>query len=252
LGNDLHSPLSGRVTSKFGGSGKHRNKILVGISIAAIIPFALSTFAASITVGSGQLTFGQGSEQAISCDNQVYVAMNQEWHSAPTPADPTSGFFRVRSMTVSHFNLLTCQNTKLRMRLINMAAQEIPLGSIPGSTVLQITVPDSQNPGNVSDPAALSLAYFNGVGDLLSGVMQASASLQTSGVSVYDGSPLSPTSADVTFYIDPSQAVNIDASTVGRVTVETVNAPTQPGATPAGTTAPQVTPSSSPSPTANS
>lgn len=249
LGGGLNSPLSGRVTSRFGGAGKYRNKILVGVGVAAIVPFVLSTFAASITVGSGALTFGQGSEQAVACDNQVYVAMNQEWHSAPTQTDTTAGFFRVRSVTVSHFNLQSCQDSKLRVRLINMAGQEIPLGQIAGSTVLQIAVPNSQNTGNTSDPAALQLAYLNGVGDPLSGVMQAAANVQTSGVSVYDGTPLSPSSADVTFYIDPSQAVDIDAATVGRVTVETVNNPSAPVATPPSVPAtPAPNPSSSSSP----
>lgn len=244
MGSNLNSPLSGRVTSRFGGTGKYRNKILVGVGVAAIVPFVLSTFAASITVGSGSLTFGQGSEQAVACDNQVYVAMNQEWHSAPTPTDSTAGFFRVRSVTVSHFNVQSCQASKLRVRLINMAGQEIPLGSIAGSTVLQIAIPASQDPGNVSDPAALQLAYLNGVGDPLSGVMQSAALLQTSGVSVYDGTPLSPSSADVTFYIDPSQAVDIDAAAVGRVTVETVNNPSAPVATPASTPVSTPAPSS--------
>jgi hypothetical protein len=249
LGGGLNSPLSGRVTSRFGGAGKYRNKILVGVGVAAIVPFVLSTFAASITVGSGALTFGQGSEQAVACDNQVYVAMNQEWHSAPTQTDTTAGFFRVRSVTVSHFNLQSCQDSKLRVRLINMAGQEIQLGQIAGSTVLQIAVPNSQNTGNTSDPAALQLAYLNGVGDPLSGVMQAAANVQTSGVSVYDGTPLSPSSADVTFYIDPSQAVDIDAATVGRVTVETVNNPSAPVATPPSVPAtPAPNPSSSSSP----
>ena len=246
LGSGLNSPLSGRVTSRFGGSGKYRNKIVVGVALAAVVPFVLSTFAASITVGSGSLTFGQGSEQAVSCDNQVYVAMNQEWHPAPTPSDSTAGYFRVRSVTVSHFNIQTCQETKLRIRLINMAGQEIPLGSIAGSTVLQIATPSAQNVGNISDPAALQLEYLTGIGDPLSGVMQAAANVQTSGVSVYDGTPLSATSADVTFYIDPSQSVNIDASTVGRVTVETVNNPSAPVTTPATVTSP------TPSPTATS
>jgi hypothetical protein len=46
------------------------------------------------------------------------------------------------------------------------------------------------------------------------------------GTSIYDGSALSPQSADVTFYLDPSaQLVNIDGQNVGRTTVESVNNP---------------------------
>ena len=224
--NDLNSPLSGRVTSRFGGSGKQRSKILLGVSLAAAVPLLVSTFAASVTVGSGNLNFGQGSEQAVSCDSQVYVALGQEWHSAPTPTDSTAGFFRVKSVTVSGLNLVACQNTKLRVRLIDMQGKEIQIGGAAGATVLQISVPQSEQPTSTSDAAVLGLSYLTGGGDLISGVMQAQASLSVAGTSVYDGSTLSPNSADVTFYLDPtSQTVNVDGQMVGRTTVESVNNP---------------------------
>lgn len=224
--NDLNSPLSGRVTSRFGGSGKQRSKILLGISLAAAVPLLVSTFAASVTVGSGNLNFGQGSEQAVACDSQVYVALGQEWHSAPTPQDSTAGFFRVKSVTVSGLNLVACQNTKLRVRLIDMQGKEIQIGGAPGATVMQISVPQSEQPTSTSDAAVLGLSYLTGGGELISGVMQAQASLSVAGTSVYDGSTLSPNSADITFYLDPtSQTVNVDGQLVGRTTVESVNNP---------------------------
>jgi hypothetical protein len=53
--------------------------------------------------------------------------------------------------------------------------------------------------------------------------MAASVGLNVSGTSVYDGSTLSNTSADVTFYLDPTASlVNIDGQQVRRATVETV------------------------------
>ena len=224
--NDLNSPLSGRVTSRFGGSGKQRSKILLGISLAAAVPLLVSTFAASVTVGSGNLNFGQGSEQAVACDSQVYVALGQEWHSAPTPQDSTAGFFRVKSVTVSGLNLVACQNTKLRVRLIDMQGKEIQIGGAPGATVMQISVPQSEQPTSTSDAAVLGLSYLTGGGELISGIMQAQASLSVVGTSVYDGSTLSPNSADITFYLDPtSQTVNVDGQLVGRTTVESVNNP---------------------------
>ena len=224
--NDLNSPLSGRVTSRFGGSGKQRSKFLLGISLAAAVPLLVSTFAASVTVGSGNLNFGQGSEQAVACDSQVYVALGQEWHSAPTPQDSTAGFFRVKSVTVSGLNLVACQNTKLRVRLIDMQGKEIQIGGAPGATVMQISVPQSEQPTSTSDAAVLGLSYLTGGGELISGVMQAQASLSVAGTSVYDGSTLSPNSADITFYLDPtSQTVNVDGQLVGRTTVESVNNP---------------------------
>ena len=195
-------------------------------AIAASVPFLMSTFAASVTVGSGNLTFGQGSQQAVACDPQVFVAMGQEWKSAPTPTDTTNGFFRVKSVTVSNVDLLACQNTKLRVRLINAAGQEIQVAATPGATVLQMAIPATDGQVSSSDPSVLGLGYLTGDGGVISGIMNASISLATAGTSVYDGSNLSPNSADVTFYLDPTQtAVNIDGQTVGRVTVEAVNNP---------------------------
>ena len=221
----LHSPLSGSVKSRFGGSGRSRSKIAAALAVIVSIPFFVSTFAASITVGSGSLTFGQGSQQAVACDPQVYVALAQEWKSAPTPTDPTAGFFRVKSVTVSGVDLVACQRTKLRVRLINMQGQEIVLGP-SNATVLQMSVPTSAAPESSSDPAVLALGYLTGPGDVVSGVMYASINLSTSGTSIYDGSTLSANSADITFYIDPTQQnINIDGAAVGRTTVESVNNP---------------------------
>ena len=217
--------MSGRVNSRFGGSGKQRSKILIGVALTAAVPLLLSTFAASVTVGTGNLNFGQGSEQAVACDSQVYVSLGQEWHSQPTPTDSTAGFFRVKSVTVSGLNLVACQNTKLRVRLINMQGKEIALGT-DSATVLQISVPQTDQPQSTSDSAILGLGYLTGDGQVISGVMQAQANLSVAGTSIYDGSTLSPQSADVTFYLDPSQQlVNIDGQAVGRTTVESVNNP---------------------------
>jgi hypothetical protein len=226
----LNSPLSGSVKSRFGGSGKSRSKFFAIAAIASSVPFLMSTFAASVTVGSGTLTFGQGSQQAVACDSQVYVAMGQEWKSSPTESDATNGFFRVRSVTVSNVDLVSCQNTKLRIRLIDGAGKEVQLGGTQGATVLQIAVPSTDGQVSTSDPAVLGLGYLTGDGAVISGVMNAAVSLSTAGTSVYDGSTLSPNSADVTFYLDPTQStVNIDGQSVGRVTVESVNNPRAQG-----------------------
>ena len=229
LSPGMYSPLSGSVKSRFGGSGRIRSKIVVAVTAIAAVPFLLSTFAASVTVGSGALNFGQGSQQAVACDPQVYVALAQEWHSAPTATDTTAGFFRVKSVTVSGLNLVACQHTKLRVRLINSQGQEIVVGP-SDATVLQMAVPTSDAPTSTSDAAALGLTYLTGTGDLISGVMNASISLLTSGTSIYDGSVLSATSADVTFFLDPTQqSINVDGANVGRTTVETVNNPNAMG-----------------------
>jgi len=223
----LQSPLSGRVSSGFGGGkSRHKNKIIIGAALAGVVPFLVSTFAASVTVGSGALEFGQGSQQAIACDPNVFAAISEEWHSAPTPQDASAGFFRVRGVTVSNLDLTSCRGKKLRVRLISTVGAELPVGPMPEAHVLQISLPNVDAPVTTSDAGALSLAYLTGEGSGVSSPMAASVSLNVSGTSIYDGSDLSVTNADVTFYLDSTATlVNLDGQTIGRTTVETVNNP---------------------------
>jgi hypothetical protein len=223
--NDLNSPLSGRVKSNFGGVGRHKSKIIFGTALIALVPMLVSTFAASVTVGSGSLEFGQGSQQAVACDENVFVALGEEWHGAPTPEDSSAGYFRVRTVTVSNLNVESCANKRLRIRLVDGSSKELQIGSIPGATVFQIAIPAAAPASNITDSVALGLTYLSGTGQLLSGAMAATAVLNVSGTSVYDGSSLTTQSADVTFYVDPSATqVNIDGQLVRRATVETVAA----------------------------
>ena len=238
MAGGLNSPLSGKVTSGFGGNGRYKNKILLGTVVIGIVPFVLSTFAASVTVGNGALEFGQGSQQAVACDSNVFAAISEEWHSQPTEEDTSAGFFRVKSLTVSNLDLLSCRGKKLRVRLIDTVGADSPMGIPDGHNneprVLQISLPDLDAPESTSDSAGLALSYLTGDGMFLSTDMRAAVSLNITGTSIYDGSDLNPQSADVTFYLDsptdqvanPRQ-INIDGQIVGRTTVETVNNPTR-------------------------
>ncbi|MEI7931197.1 MAG: hypothetical protein WCH97_06745, partial [Actinomycetes bacterium] len=68
--------------------------------------------------------------------------------------------------------------------------------------------------------------YLTGDGQPIVGTLAANIAVGISGTSVYDGTPLTTTSADVTFYLDPTATVvNIDGAQVRRATVETVNNP---------------------------
>ena len=243
----LHSPLSGPVNSGFGGgSKKYKSKIVAGVTVIALVPFLLSTFAASVTVGNGALEFGQGSQQAIACDSKIYIAMGEEWKSAPAQNDPSAGFFRVRSVTVSNLDLQNCAGKKLRVRLIDGSSQEISLGNIPDAKVLQISLPNPMPVQNISDSTALLLTYLTGTGSPIAGTLAATVSIGVTGTSVYDGSVLSASNADVTFFIDPTASVvNIDGQQVFRTTVETIDNPSAqvvPSASPTPTPSPTVTP----------
>jgi hypothetical protein len=185
MSNDLNSPLSGRVTSNFGGVGRHKSKIIFGTALIALVPMMLSTFAASVTVGSGNLEFGQGSQQAIACDSNVYVAMGEEWHGSPTAEDSSAGFFRVRTITVSNLDIQSCAGKRLRVRLVDGSSNELQIGSAQGATVFQVAIPQSVPDSNITDSATLGLSYLSGTGQLVSGAMAASAVLNVSGTSVY-------------------------------------------------------------------
>ena len=249
MGRNLNSPLSGRVDSGFGGSGKFKHKIIFGTAILTAIPLVLSTFAASVTVGTGSLEFGQGSQQATACDQKIYVALGEEWHGAPTPQDSSAGFFRVRTVTVSNLDLESCAGKKLRIRLIDGASAEITIGSAPEAKVLQVSIPSSVPVSNLSDSSALGLSYLTGIGGLISGPLLANVAVSVSGTSVYDGTILSAQNGDVTFYIDPAKTtVNIDGQTVRRTTVETIDNPGASAQIPQPT--PSATPTSSASPSA--
>ena len=226
IAGSLGSPLSGKMSNGFAGIGGAKSKLMAGVALVALVPFLMSTFAANVTVGSGALEFGQGSQQAIACDSTVFVSIGEEWHSQSTPTDSSAGFFRVKAVTISNLDLSNCRGKKLRMRLINTTGFEIPIGASPDIRVLQIVLPDVDAQVSSSDATYLQLASLNGEGGAVGGTMAASASLNIAGTSIYDGSDLSTSSADVTYYIDPtSKLVNIDGQIVGRTTVETVNNP---------------------------
>jgi hypothetical protein len=222
----LDSPLSGSVTSRRRAGSNTRKKVIFGVAAVSVIPFLLSTFAASVTIGSGALEFGQGSQQAVACDQNVFIALGQEWHASPTPEDSSNGFFRVRTATISNVNLEACGGRKMRLRMIDGTSTEIIIGNTPDAKVLQVVLPKVSPTSNITDSASLALSYLTGDGQPITGTLAANANLNVSGVSVYDGSSLSPTNADVMFYIDSSATqVNINGELVRRATVETVNNP---------------------------
>ena len=222
----LHSPLSGETRPAKSVFSNHKKKIVLGIAAVTSIPLMLSTFAANVTIGTGTLEFGQGSQQAVACDETVFIALGEEWHPNPSSGDPSNGFFRVRTATISNLNLETCLGRKLRLRLIDKTGAEMPIGSLPDSKVLEITLPKSVPSSNITDPSLMQLNYLTSLGQPIVGTIAAGVNLNVSGVSVYDGSALSTTNADAMFFIDPtSTLVNIDGGNVFRATVETVNNP---------------------------
>jgi hypothetical protein len=222
----MGSPLETSMRNSSSHRTTGKTKFLIGALVLGALPLLVSTFAASVTVGTGSLEFGQGSQQATACDSTVFVAMGEEWHPMPTAQDSSNGFFRVRSVTISNLDLQMCAAKKLRLRLIDGSSNEITLGPTPESKVLQIALPDQAPNSNMADLTALQFTYLNNIGQPISIPAVVNVALQVSGTSVYNGTALTPQNADVTFFLDPSSAVvNIDGQSVRRTTVETVDNP---------------------------
>jgi hypothetical protein len=222
----MRSPLDDSLSSGFGKRPRAKSKFLIGAVLLAAVPLVVSTFAASVTVGTGSLEFGQGSQQATACDSNVFVSLGEEWHANPNAQDSSDGFFRVRAVTISNLDFVTCAGKKLRIRLIDGTSKELVIGPTTDATVLQISLPVTAPISNIGDPITLGLSYLTGIGVPIATPLLANVTLSVSGTAVYDGTTLSPNNGDVTFYLDPAAAtINIDGQIVRRTTVETVNAP---------------------------
>jgi hypothetical protein len=73
-------------------------KVLLGISALIAVPVIGTTLAASITIGTGPIQFGQGVQQAVTCDSGVTVT-------------PTAGFTNVNGGGT--FSLLSIAVTEI-------------------------------------------------------------------------------------------------------------------------------------------
>jgi hypothetical protein len=180
---NIGSPLTGRVSSNFGGSVNHRTKkIIVGLLIATIGPLIATTLAASVTIGSGSLEFGQGSQAAVACDSVITTAITETWYQ-------TSTVFRVNSIVLTLLDSTACTGKNLKLSLLGTSGTALTVGT---SSATSITV-------------ALNNALTTQTGGTLAG---STAVLASPG-----------TSATLTVTLDST--INLDAATVYRVALET-------------------------------
>jgi hypothetical protein len=191
---NVGSPLSNRVNSRFGGSVNHRSKkIIAGFLIATIGPLVATTLAASVTIGTGSLEFGQGSQAAVACDTAITTAITETWYN-------TSTIFEVATIVLSDLNTAAgagvsnagCGGKILKVSLLGSSGTALTIGSSGTATSASVTL---ASPGVNGTQTIAS----NGV----------TASLASAG-----------TTATLTLTI-PTASIHLDAATVYRVTVET-------------------------------
>ena len=181
---NVGSPLSNRVNSRFGGSVNHRSKkIIAGFLIATIGPLVATTLAASVTIGTGSLEFGQGSQAAVACDTAITTAITEAWYEAGT-------FFRVATMSLTGLDTTACTGKYFKLSLLGSTGTALTVGSA-AETSITVKLTD------VSGSQA--------TGSTLAG---STASLSTTGT-------------NNTLLVTLNAAVYLNASTVYRVTVET-------------------------------
>ena len=180
---NIGSPLAGRVSSNFGGSVNHRTKkIIAGLLIATLGPLVATTLAASVTIGSGNLEFGQGSQAAVACDTSITTAITETWYQ-------TSTVFRVNSIVLTLLDSTACTGKNLKLSLLGTSGTALTVGT---SSATSITV-------------ALNNALTTQTGGTLA---DSTAVLASPG-----------TSATLTVTLDST--INLDAATVYRVALET-------------------------------
>ena len=191
---NVGSPLSNRVNSRFGGSVNHRSKkIIAGFLIATIGPLVATTLAASVTIGTGSLEFGQGSQAAVACDTAITTAITETWYN-------TSTIFEVATIVLSDLNTAAgagvsnagCGGKILKVSLLGSSGTALTIGSSGTATSASVTL---ASPGVNGTQTIAS----NGV----------TASLASAGAT-----------ATLTLTI-PTASIHLDAASVYRVTVET-------------------------------
>ena len=191
---NVGSPLSNRVNSRFGGSVNHRSKkIIAGFLIATVGPLVATTLAASVTIGTGSLEFGQGSQAAVACDTAITTAITETWYN-------TSTIFEVATIVLSDLNTAAgagvsnagCGGKILKVSLLGSSGTALTIGSSGTATSASVTL---ASPG------------VNGAQTIASNGV--TASLASAGAT-----------ATLTLTI-PTASIHLDAASVYRVTVET-------------------------------
>lgn len=179
------TPLAGRVGSHFGGSVDHRTKkIIAGILVATIGPLVATSLAASVTIGNGgNLEFGQGSQAAVACDSAITTAITETWYQSST-------VFRVATIVLTDLNTTTCTGKFLKISLLGSTGTALTVGS---TSATSITV------------ALTNVSGSQATGSTLAG----------------NTASLSSTGTTNTLTVTLDSAINLDASTVYRVAIET-------------------------------
>jgi hypothetical protein len=84
---------------------KSQKKLILGLAMLGVIPVIGSTLAASITIGSGNIEFGQGQRAVVACDSSVTIAVASAYNNA---LNSSAGAFELDTITLSGLDTTAC------------------------------------------------------------------------------------------------------------------------------------------------
>ena len=160
-------PLSSRMGSRFGGGGRSRKKKQIGAGIASLLAVTYfgSTFAVNVSLGTGDLEFGQGTRAAVACDTDgITTAINETWNN-------TLEQFDVSTVVLSDVNTSACANKIFRVTLLGNTGTELQLGNLNAHTFASITVSNTNGSLSVASAEGTSGLTASKSGSSPSGII---------------------------------------------------------------------------------
>lgn len=91
---------------------RRNEKLAAAALVALLIGSSNATFASPISLGSGEIEFGQGSKAASACDDTINVEVNMAWSSADS-------YFKVSNLKLTGLNTQACLNKTITLRAFN-------------------------------------------------------------------------------------------------------------------------------------
>ena len=130
-----------------GTSKRKRSTKFVAIATIAALGFMGSTFAASITLNSGTLEYGQGVAAAAACDSTMTIIPSNEFTNGPG----TGGTFKLKSIVIQDTatssstptttGLGKCFGKKLKIRAYDSTSGSSPLSLDGTNDYYEVSIP---------------------------------------------------------------------------------------------------------------
>jgi hypothetical protein len=138
--------------SRFGGGGRSRKKKQIGAGLATLLAVTYfgSTFAVNVSLGTGDLEFGQGTRAAVACDTDgITTAINEIWNNGQTRFD-------VSTVVLSDVNTSACANKIFRVTLLGNTGTALQLGNLVAHTFADVTVSNTDGSLTVASAAGVT------------------------------------------------------------------------------------------------